>query len=616
MRHDFFELVNYRGIGHVRLDLEESPRPPVFTLVGLNESGKTTILEAVNSFSKRIDLNPLDVPGYTARDVHELIPISSRSNFNDDISIHVGFLCEPDDEREIAQYAQKELGLSLKSPIGKFSVEQVWHFKDSKVVSETPDNLWTIELFGRRKIERRPKSLDSSSEEWKKLVMFIRERLPRIVYFPNFLFELPDKIYLEAGSGTEEGKHELYRDVLQDILDAIGEQTTLEQHILARAKSGTPADSRSLESVLLKMGSHITTTVFSSWNRIFKRVTGGKEIQVSIAKEASGRWYLQLRLKDGSNLYEISERSLGFRWFFAFLLLTQYRGFRSKGPRGVLFLFDEPASNLHPSAQSQLLESFGKFPSHAPIVYTTHSHHMVNPDWLEGTFVVKNEAIDYSTGEDRYSAQETLITLTKYRGFAAAHPDQTTYFQPVLDVLNYQPGRLENIPRVVMVEGKNDYYTLRYMQWRLGIKEPTNFLPGTGAGSLTEAIRMYAAWGRQFLILLDADEEGELQKSRYSKLFGTLVDDSLVTLGEVDPAWLHKGTEYLFETTDRLTIQSSCYPQEARFNKTLFNRSIQELLLTEKRPSVSAESEHRFKKLLEYLSNRLMLPSSRTEAAK
>ena len=64
-----------------------------------------------------------------------------------------------------------------------------------------------------------------------------------------------------------------------------------------------------------------------------------------------------------------------------------------------MFLLDEPASNLHSTAQKRLLETFERFvgDEYKPLklLYTTHSHHMINPKWLEGAFVVKNEAVDY-----------------------------------------------------------------------------------------------------------------------------------------------------------------------------------------------------------------------------
>lgn len=589
MRHTHFRIKNYRGIADIVLDLRATPKTGVFTLVGLNESGKTTILEALNSFSRRENLDPLDLPGYTTRDVHELIPINRRSNFNGKIEIEVGFRCEDDDERAIRQWAAKELSYTLTSNIGSFTVTQSFEFANSAVKSGQPRNTWLIRLTGKAKGERRARSLEVN-ETWQKLVAHIRDsRLPSVVYFPNFLFELPDRFFLEPG-GVGDEKHAFYRGVLQDVLDALGEQTNINDHILARAKSGSQHDKRSMESVLLKMGSHITETVFSSWNRVFGRATSGKEIIVNIDQDENGRWFLQLRLRDGRDLYSISERSLGFRWFFAFLLLTQYRGFRKSGPRGALFLFDEPASNLHPSAQAQLLESFGRFPEHAPIIYTTHSHHMVNPHWLEGTYVVRNEGLDYDRNADEYRARETLVTLHSYRQFAAAHPNQTTYLQPILDVLAYQPSKLENVPRVVMVEGKNDFYTLKLLQKRVNSTAQLPLLPGGGAGSLTEVIRLYVGWGREFLVLLDADREGMRQQTRYRELFGALVDKRILTLADLNQDWAGKSLEDLFAADDLSALQVSVFPESKVYQKSLFNRAVQELLITGREWSVATQS--------------------------
>lgn len=603
MRHTHVKIANYRGIPNVELDLRRHPTSNVFTLVGLNESGKTTILEAINFFSTRSDLDPLNLPGYATKDVHELIPISKRSNFNDSISVSIGFECDREDWRAITREARERLNITLTTRITSFEVEQSYQFKNSVVIAGQPNSVWSISLEGQKKGQRRARKL--AGTDWQAVVGIIEERLPSILYFPNFLFELPDRIYLEPVA-SDVKKHAFYRDVLQDVLDAIGEQTNLTDHVLARAKSGSAHEKRSLESVLLKMGSHITSTVFSSWDRIFRRPAGRKEIVIDIDQDQLG-WFVQLRLKDGSDLYSISERSLGFRWFFAFLLLTQYRGFRKDGPRGALFLFDEPASNLHPSAQAQLLESFGRFPVDAPIIYTTHSHHMVNPDWLEGAFVVKNEGVDYSGDED-YTARQTLVTLYPYRKFAAAHPNQATYFQPVLDVLAYQPSKLENVPEVVMVEGKNDFYSLELLQRVLPDTPRLYLLPGTGAGSLTDAIRLYVAWGRTFIVLLDSDKEGRKQRSRYEDKFGALVRGRVLCLEDIDPGWTKHGMEALFEESDRLVIQKAAYPDEVNYNKVLFNRAVQELLATSKAVTLSPAALARFRALLNGLRANLDQP--------
>src|SRR5262249_42722572 len=148
---------------------------------------------------------------------------------------------------------------------------------------------------------------------WGKLVAFVKPLMPSVLYFPNFLFEFPDKIYLEQGP-TEEEKHSFYRKVIQDVLDSIGEGANIETHILDRARDTDSFARTTLDSMLLGMGTNITKTVFSNWNRIFKRPMGRKEVVVTIHQDEEGNraWYLRLRLKDGGSSYAISDRSLGF----------------------------------------------------------------------------------------------------------------------------------------------------------------------------------------------------------------------------------------------------------------------------------------------------------------
>jgi energy-coupling factor transporter ATP-binding protein EcfA2 len=313
-----------------------------------------------------------------------------------------------------------------------------------------------------------------------------------------------------------------------------------------------------------------------------------------------------LRVRDANEIYSISERSLGFRWFFAFPLLTQYRGFRQNATTEVLFLLDEPASNLHPSAQSQLLESFGSLPGDSSVIYTTHSHHMINPAWLEGTYVVKNEGLDYDSNEDDYTAKNTQITLTRYREFASKHPNQTTYFQPILDVLDFKPGRLDNVPNVVMAEGKNDFYTVKYFADRLfKSAKKLNVMPGTGSGSLETVIRLYLGWGRRFVILLDADSEGLKQKSRYRELFGPIIEQSIFTLSDINPAWLGKEMEEVVSKNDRELIQRTVYPAATKYHKTHFNRAVQELYLTDRAIAVSDETKNNFELVFKFCAERL-----------
>jgi energy-coupling factor transporter ATP-binding protein EcfA2 len=602
MKLSYFEIENFKGISSIRLDFDSHPRSNVYTLIGLNESGKTTILEALNFLAGGAALDPLNLQGYSIKDVHDLIPIGSRANFNDNIVIRAGYELDDEDNEAIADHLWTFLRFDLKQKLEKVVLTRSYGFKDSKLIEGPPNTLWNAPFIGRLRRAKTERRLEG--DDWLTAIKYLRTLLPSVLYFPNFLFEFPDRIYLEEIEVDDE-KHRLYRTILQDVLDSIGDATNLSTHVLARAKAGTKHDRQALDIVLLKMGVNISKTVFENWNRIFKHTAGNREIVVNYDQDEQGKWYLQLRLKDGSELYAISERSLGFRWFFAFLLLTQYRGFRKNAPKNVLFLFDEPASNLHSSAQTQLLESFGRLAEKCSIMYTTHSHYMINPAWLEGAYVVKNEGLDYNF-EDEYKAKNTNITLHKYRQFVAHHPNQTTYFQPVLDVLDYSPGKLENVPKVVMLEGKNDYYTLKYIQEKvLNITKGINLMPGGGAGSLDGAIRLYLAWGRQFVVLLDSDKGGTKEKQRYEDLFGALVQDRIFSLEDINSRWKKTQMELVLEEADRKKIQQTVYKSPTDYNKKDFNRAIQELYLTDQRLKLTARTTARFTKILEFCSQRL-----------
>lgn len=603
MRYTEFKVANFRGIVEADLPLSGKPGARVQTLVGLNESGKTTILEAINHFSYRTEsLEVLDLDGYTITDQHTLIPISQRANFNETVEIVACLAPDPDDEKKISAQLRKDHDIRLTEPIGDFKITRRVAFKNSRYDATGSGNTWNINLVGTKGKQR--KSRELTAEAWQTAIKTIIPYIPSILYFPNFLFEFPDRIYL--GQDKKDDKSKFYRIVLQDILDSLANSTDLETHILARAKSGDPHDRRSLDGLLLDMSRHVTTTVFSAWDEMFHQKMTHKRVTITCEPDENGHFYVNFQLVDNDGLYQIKERSLGFRWFFVFLLLTHYRGFRKRGPSDVLFLFDEPASNLHPSAQAQLLRSFSSLADRCHIVYTTHSHHMVNPAWLESTFVVKNEGLDYVTDAIDYSAKKTNITCTRYREFAARHPDQSNYFRPILDVLDYAPSELENVPHVVMVEGKSDYYVLRFLANVLGRHDALYLVPGTGAGSLDTLIRLYAGWGRKFIVLLDSDGEGSKQKQRYESRFGPVVHGCTYLLEDIMGADSGKAIEDLFTAEERLAVQKHAFSDDKHYEKKHFHRAVQELLIAGICVDISRETSMKASQLLDSLVAKLI----------
>lgn len=607
VKHKSISITNYKGIRDITINFGATPQARVHTLVGLNESGKTTVLEAFNLLNYTME-SLTDIVSAPTQDTDpfSFIPISQRTNFNGQVKVAVEFALSQADQTNLKQFIESELNLMSPDVPDAFTVTEAYKFKDSRLLDNQPTKNWNIVI--RVKKSKRATTLQNLTEfksegdnKWQAVVNWLKPRMPAVLYFPNFLFDIPDRIYL-TDQAKDDPKHKFYRAVISDGLKTIDPKISIQDHVVVRLLRSDDNDKSAIESLQEQLAATLTATIFGNWNKIFNKNHSDKRIRVSCTIDEDSRPVMELRIVDGSSIFRVSERSLGFRWFFAFLLLTSFRGLRDAAGQEVLILLDEPASNLHSTAQARLLQSFSSLPN-CRVVYTTHSHHMINPAWLESTYVVKNEGFDVDKSDD-FVASATNIALHRYRQFVADHPDQTTYYKPILEVLEYKPGPLENIPDVVMLEGKNDTYGLMFAKL-CGVTSLVglNLMPGGGATSLKEAIRLYLAWGRRYVVLLDSDNGGKAGRNCYEKEFGCLCTGSLFLLDDVDTSFSGKGLEFVIDQSDQLAIINQVDPSAITPNKTALWRAIQELLLLNRPMTLSSNTMGRFEKIGEFLGS-------------
>ncbi len=594
-----FQAKNFKGIEDVRIPLDGLPNSNVYCFVGLNESGKTTVLESLDAYRGWTEtLKPVTSSTTEELDKKRFIPKSKISNFTGKISVVVTCLMEEPDLKAARDFADKELGYSLTEVGPQLIRYQHYSFEDSIYLQD--DNRFTLIAKGTK--GKSKKVVDLPEEELKKLSGHLSTRLPAVLYFPNALFDTPDQIILEESSGTE--KDAYYRKVLQDALDAIGEKHDLQKHITARI--GIEDQKEALENTVRKLEQKISKVVFELWKSILGKTLTGKKITLEPVIDG-GVKVLRIRYADGADSYKISERSLGFRWFFGFLLLTHFRKARLQDHRQVIYVFDEPASNLHSSAQKKLLETFGHLAKQSPVLYSTHSHHLINPDWLENAYVVRNTGLTYEDGDDDYSSPSTKVEVERYRAFVAQHPDQTTYFQPILDVLDYQPSKLEFVPKVIFCEGKNDYYTLRMFQQQSECPaklKDLKIVPGNGGNGLDPLIKLYSGWGASFQILLDSDRGGAKGKKQYEKTYGFLVDDRVHTIDDLVSG--HSGAmEAVLSVTDKEKILEVAGQKGKAPEKSLLNKCLQECCARGLTVPLEKATVQKFEAMLKGLADKL-----------
>lgn len=549
MQYAAFRIQNFKGIVDTQIDVQaKSGSRTAVTLVGLNESGKTTILEAIHSFSPDESTNVL-LSGKTLEKVppESLIPRQDQANFNGNVSVTAEVTATPADYEKLRKEVLSEhaLALDIDDLPSRFKIERRMVFELSK--HKHTFVLFHIKFHGTESGKRKSKELDYAQKQ--KVVDVLKGMLPPIKYFPTFLFEFPDRIYLNA---TPDGRNTIYRSMFQDVLDATGRGYRIHDHIVNRLgfseeKHGLFAnflttffssfDKAAIESVMAEASARVTAVVMKRWNEVFSDKIRDKEIVIEFeALKASDSEQplasIRFWVKEGLDRFKVAERSLGFRWFLGFLLFTQFIS-QEKG-RNALYLFDEPASNLHARAQQQLLDSFMTIVANSGgLIYSTHSHHMISPAWLEMAYIVENEAIRYDEQEFAASlSDKTKIDAVPYKRFVSDHPEKRSYFQPILDRLDYAPSELEFVEPAIFVEGKSDFYIMRYFFNVILKMKRLDIMPSTGANDLGLLISLYLGWGKKFLVVLDGDKAGNAARDRYREEY-LLGSNEVATLPEL-----------------------------------------------------------------------------------
>lgn len=587
MKYQKFIIENYKGIKKIILDLNKIPNSKIFTLVGLNESGKTSILEAINLLRNNVN----------DKDAHKLIPKNKKSNFNESVSVKAYLNLDEEDKEKIIEYCKKiKPEFKPKKNIDEISIKKKYTFENSNFKNFVSE--WSLSLEGTLGRGKTVKSLYKIDKEaWNKVVHHIEINFfPKILYYSDFLFEFPEKIYLEEIQ-SEGKKQKEYRKVLQDILDHFGDGRTIETHILERLKSNSEENLEALDSILSEMSSLLTEKIFKSWEEIFEK--SNKEIEILINKDNNGH-YIQVRIKQGKDKYFIQERSLGFRWFFSFLLFTEFRKERIEDLGETLFLLDEPANNLHQNAQQKLLNTFEKLTSKCKLIYSTHSHHLINPKFLSGTYIIRNKAINYEN-DTNFNQDETDIDSTRYSKFVSSYPSEEVHFKPILDSLSYQPSQLELIAKIICLEGKFDYYTFKFVEKILVGKETYHFYPGASVDKYENLFRLYLGWNKDFIAIFDGDKGGIKAKKRYCDEVSLELNNKIFLLSDINKSWDNFQTENLFSEEDKMKIINILFPKEKSYNKSKFNTVIQELYINNHDFSLSLETKKNFELIFDWL---------------
>lgn len=300
MRYERFRIRNFKGIKDASVDLRSIASANVFAFVGLNESGKTTLLEAIHSF----------LPDYLSRSViksqmgnekelaQSRVPRHKLANFTGDVSVEAVVSLSEGDEQAIRKFAEREYDLVIGP--GDFpellSVRRIHRFSRGDFIGNVFETDFPLEV--KKKGRKKFQAVDTETVKlfWGTLVQF----LPSIAYYPTFIFDFPERIYLTFRPGAYDS---FYQSVFGDVLAYDGQGYTLDD-IVRRIRademkvpwaSFVPAwmvtDSRGkVQQIIDRASKSMTDVVLGKWNQIFGEDARGKEVVVDYGLDEGRRF--------------------------------------------------------------------------------------------------------------------------------------------------------------------------------------------------------------------------------------------------------------------------------------------------------------------------------------
>lgn len=273
-------------------------------------------------------------------------------------------------------------------------------------------------------------------------------------------------------------------------------------------------DLRTQKSILHRANERISQEFSSFWSQTIGKSNKIK-FECSLEKhdasipEKAGKPFLAFFISDGLNRLYPHQRSTGVRWFLSFFL--QLKSSEKRGKARV-FLLDEPGSNLHSKAQKDVLGLINKLSKDITIIYSTHSPSLVEYEKLFRIYAVyRNDDLDDSP---------TLITEAHKLG--ASSSDTLSPLMSAMGADFSQQQTIQKTNNVILEEISGFYYLKSF--WRLTKEStPAHFIAATGVNKVEPLAYMFTGWDLKFIIVVDDDSQA---RAAYNSLKKNLYQDN------------------------------------------------------------------------------------------
>ena len=612
-----FRIKNYRSIkdsGECYLSGDN-----ITILAGKNESGKTAILEALEDFNvgrdirkDAIPINQLDSkPEITlsfSLDEETLIEVSKQTHLNFAINRPLFISSKKTFPNTYSCALPKELEAKLKGTtdnefkaarqeiLDLYSQIDNLHSTYPQIGGDLPnldfDNLDDIiaqftnfqnalspklntipDAAPRQALEDALESILLTLEIIKKPQSMRQNFINQLVkYIPNFiLFSTFEDVFPSEIPLGEARNNELIKDL--DIISDLN---------LELITSGsTPIKKRHKEQLNLRLQEDYRTF----WTQDLTNLC--------IDWDSKN---LQFFVSENDYYYPPNMRSKGKQWHLSFYVRVTARA-REVVPN--IILIDEPGLYVHAQAQKDIIKKLEQCSQDSPILFSTHSPYLIEPNKLSRIrLVLKPSEREGTVISNKIHKTADIETLT-----------------PIITAIGLDLSLGLDIAKDnnIIFEGITDYYYVFAFTTILKFKFPReiHLIPGAGADKINLLISLMIGWGFNYSVVLDNDPKGKSVSNQLKKNFGS----SNIKI-EFTSQDMNKEIEDLFSKEDFAKYVLNVKPENVpadksnsqiikqkgnKYDKVLLAKLFYEKSTTSTM-ALSAETKGNFRNLLERIS--------------
>lgn len=560
MKYAKFTLKDYKAIaGELEIDIRKSLLP----VIGINESGKTSILWGIFAFDSNNDtLND----GRHMKNVGNLYRTSNRGEASiiADIEATKEELVDIVDEID----GTAETTAEAKAEVKKFK----------RALSS-----WAGIIRIKRNLITKTYSIENAElKAFPHLALLVINECmastPYILYFDDFRDTIHEEIMIEGEATSPKG----WLAIIEQLF-----KKTNPSYSVFKLKETEELQRKSIMADVCKI---LNNTLAKEWEKF--TLEEGSRLDVDIqyaATENKLNLFIKENIAGNDRYFGIQDRSKGFYWFFNFVMKLEFNPkVRSMDDKDTIYLLDEPGSYLHSSAQAKLCEKLASLSQNNVVIYCTHSHYLLDPDKIPLSYI----KIAQKSGDGSVK----LVSLPEYKD---DQKDKRLAIQPIIDALKIKPFITDfNFEYLCIVEGIYDYYIFEMFQ---GEDHNLKFLPAVNADSLKYFISIAIGWRVKYVAMWDNDAEGKKEFAKAQGFFGEREAKKFLLLPSENLRKKSFILQDLFAGGDLKMIK-----QELGIpTNTAFERTILMLYFSDKRKEIVAKISDNTKKAIKHVCTKI-----------